>query len=130
MNSAIKIIIALLAVLAIFLGYKVYLTYAPAPSARDSGIQSDASSDARAVRVNISGCVADPATTTVSLGKSLVFVNQGSTDHQVVFSPQRYYMVKAKSSVTVLVDFEQGQGIYGYGCDRSGKAVGHVMVTD
>jgi plastocyanin len=84
---------------------------------------------AAAATIDISNCSPQPTNAVVKNGASVLFVNKDSVRHEIVFDSMRYHEIKAGSSTQVSINFPKGPGIYNYGCDMSGKAVGSLTVT-
>lgn len=80
--------------------------------------------------LNISGCTPDIVALRVKQGGKLTLVNKDPVNHSIVIDQDHSYSVPANSNTEITVDFGRGAGLYGYGCDRSGKAVGFFVVSE
>ncbi|HEY0907797.1 MAG TPA: hypothetical protein VGE35_00430 [Candidatus Paceibacterota bacterium] len=79
-------------------------------------------------KIDIAGCVAKPLASSVVADSKITFVNNASVAHTVTFNPQLSFKVPAKSTLVTKASFGKGQGIYGFGCDDMGRAVGVILV--
>lgn len=77
--------------------------------------------------LDISGCSAKPVVFRTKHAATFKVVNKDSTEHTMVIDKDRTYKVPAKGSTEVKADFGKAAGIYGYGCDSSGAAVGMLF---
>lgn len=75
-------------------------------------------------------CAISPRVSRVKLDEALVIINHDTDDHRIVFNEQLQIAVPAERKITVQPEFDQGAGIYGFGCDRSQSAVGMMLVTE
>ena len=75
-------------------------------------------------------CTVYPVVLKTKLGKDLMLTNHDSEQHTITFNEGHTYPVPAGQSISIPVQFGQGAGLYGYGCDRGTSATGMVLVGD
>ena len=80
--------------------------------------------------LNVSSCNPDIFALRVKQGETFTIKNDTTQEHTIVLNEDYMYKIPAQGSTEVEVDFGRGPGIYGYGCDRSGSAVGFLVVSE
>jgi len=61
-------------------------------------------------------------------GGKIVLQNDSDADVTISLNPVTAYEVKAKSVTSIIPNFSQGPGLYGYGCTDSTGIMGGGMV--
>ena len=77
--------------------------------------------------LDITGCSPEPLVLLLTEDQSITIRNDDPTSHTITFGVSQ--VVPANSSEEVVLDFVQGPGYYGYGCDDSGGVVGMFLVV-
>lgn len=80
--------------------------------------------------LNVSSCNPDIFALRVKQGETFTIKNDDTQEHTVVLNEDHIYKIPSQGSTEVEVDFGRGPGIYGYGCDTSGRAVGFLVVSE
>lgn len=80
--------------------------------------------------VDITGCQPTPVVFRLFLNERIHFKNDDSAPHQLVFNENSRYTIPAETTATIVADFAQRGGIYGFACDHSGRSVGLVVAGE
>jgi hypothetical protein len=80
--------------------------------------------------IDVTSCMPDPVVSRVSRASNVSFSNKDRVSHRITFSSTKSFLVPAHSAVSVRPDFGKGNGVYGFGCDKSGKPVGVVVLSN
>jgi len=80
-------------------------------------------------KITIKDCTASPEVLRTKFGSTITVENKGSTDIHFGVGSDRV-LVKAGESTKVKIDFKQGPGVYGYGCDQQNlqRSIGVLLV--
>lgn len=78
----------------------------------------------------INNCKPDPLVLETSVDKPITVRNTDSEGHLIIFNTDNTYRIPAESEEQIVISFENGPGLYGYGCDDSRGGVGFFLVTE
>ena len=80
--------------------------------------------------ITITNCVKPvPLVLEISAKENLRVINEDDKDHTLSFT-QGQYKIAAGETQALSDLFPRGEGVYGFGCDNSGRAVGFFLVTE
>lgn len=82
--------------------------------------------------LDITGCSAEPVVLQRTFGSTINIENSDSSSHTILFGPDMTIDVPANGTADLAVDesnFQNGPGLYGYGCDNSSQAVGLMLIS-
>lgn len=74
------------------------------------------------------GCQIEPAIVSVPLGGTITFVNQSQVTQRLMMSQDWQVAIDAGQTREVIIDYETGQGVYGYSCDGLQALTGILLV--
>lgn len=85
-----------------------------------------------AAEVAIENCTAKPTILKVKYGSEITVKNNGSSDFKFGVDPDKNTTIPAGKSAAVKIDFKNGAGLYGYGCNNPEvrRSVGLIWATD
>lgn len=141
MNHILKSAVAVLVLVALFLGYRIYQVRFAQPGGlasidKSSGEEKGQVDYRNAIAasvptdtVDVTLCKPSPENALVKKGESITFVNKGDRPRTLYFGSGESLEVAAGSSSRLVPAFERGPGSYGYGCDLSTAAVGRLVLN-
>ena len=78
--------------------------------------------------LDITGCKANPVVMKAKAGSTIKVRNQDAQKHSIVLDRDRQSEIPPEGINVAAVNFYNGEGLYGYGCDNSTNAVGMFLV--
>lgn len=77
--------------------------------------------------ISILDCLANPPVLKAKFRKMILFRNRDKTSHLIKFSDKTVSLAAGKLE-SVVLNFSQGPGLYGYSCDNQGFLSGLILV--
>lgn len=77
--------------------------------------------------VSILDCLANPPVLKAKFSKMILFRNRDKTSHLIKFSDKTVSLPMGKLE-SVVLNFSQGPGLYGYSCDNQGFLSGLILL--
>ena len=79
--------------------------------------------------LHIIDCTSSPFVMRMKQNKKYIIRNNSLVDHTLSINEKTSFTIRAQSQKTITANFGE-PGVYGYGCDTSGRAIGFFVVSD
>jgi hypothetical protein len=81
-------------------------------------------------KIDITQCISNPVILSVKNGESFLVSNLDQVAREIRFSDDRTHNIPPSGSVILSANFDEGPGLYGYGCGDLPGNTGMILVGD